>query len=137
VKEVVYTLASENVPLKEIINFIAKTANLPKEHVRRKVEKLLEDGKVSFNYRVFQEKEEAEKSYFLQLARQKPLQEIAEVYAEMAVMLERVLILNSFYAMKIRKLEAEIRELRKALRKIPNKQADKQATLRCGDESLV
>ena len=136
-KEVVCTLASENVPLKEIINFIAKTANLPKEHVKRKVEKILEEGKVRFNYKLFQQKEEAEKAYFLQLAKQKPPNEVAEVYAEMAIMLERVLILNALYTIRIRRLEAEIRELRKTLRKIPNKETDRQVTLRGGAESLV
>lgn len=114
-------LVHGNIPLQEIIDFISQTAKYPKKAVEEKVKAILEgkERQNFFNYKVFKDKEQEERKYFLNLFKTKNPREIAEVYAEMAIMLERALILNSYYIWKVKKLEGD---LRKAKRKKVSRQ---------------
>lgn len=115
IKTEALTLASEKIPTREIIDYIAKSANLPQKFVRQKVEEILSREKPKFSFKLFQRKEEEEKKYFRKLLQTRTLDEVAEIYAEMAIMLERELLLNSFLLHKNKQLQRRIKELEKAL----------------------
>jgi len=103
-------LSSEDVSLEEIIDFIAENANLPREVVRERIRLFLSGKKKKsfLSYKVFEKKEREERSYFLKLSRRKSIPELAEVFAEMAIMLERALIMNAYYIWKIKELEKKL-----------------------------
>ena len=105
-------LSSEDVSLEEIIDFIAENANLPREVVRERISLFLSGKKKKsfLSYKVFEKKEREERSYFLKLSRRKSIPELAEVFAEMAIMLERALIMNAYYIWKIKELEKKLED---------------------------
>jgi len=100
-------LVQENVSIEDIIQFIAKEKGIPYFVAEQKVQQVLQKKNVKFSYKIFEKKEEEEKKYFLKLAKSKSIDELAEIFAELSLMLERALILNSFYSFKLKKLQEE------------------------------
>jgi hypothetical protein len=115
VKDTVFSLIQEGFTIEEIIKFIAKSKGIPVWLAEQRVREFLAKEKPSFSYKLFEKKEEEEKAYFLRLAKERPIEELAEIFAEMAVMLERALVLNSFYLYKLKEKEGrrDEKEVRK------------------------
>jgi hypothetical protein len=106
-KEIV-VLLEEQIDIEEIVNFIAKTRKYPRKFVEEKIQNLLNNWKQGgFTYKVFADKEKEEKEYFLKLSKVKTIEELAEIFAEMAVMLERALVLNAFYTEKLKRVNSQ------------------------------
>jgi len=103
-------LLEEQVDIEEIVAFIAKTKKYPRKYVEERIQKLLDNWQQGgFTYKVFADKEQEEKEYFLKMSKVKTIEELAEVFAEMAVMLERALVLNAFYLEKLKKVNSQPR----------------------------
>ncbi len=101
-------LLEEQIGIEEIISFITKTKKYPRKFVEERIKKLLDNWQQGgFTYKLFAEKEKEEREYFLQMARVKTIEELAEVFAEMAIMLERALVLTAFYSEKIKHLKTQ------------------------------
>lgn len=103
-------LLEERIDINEIVAFIAKTRKYPRKFVEQRIQKLLDSWQQGgFNYRLFSDKEKEEKEYFLKMSKVKTIEELAEIFAEMAVMLERALILNAFYLEKLKSINGQTR----------------------------
>jgi cob(I)alamin adenosyltransferase len=103
-------LLEEQIDIEEIVAFIAKTRKYPRKFVEERIQRLLENWQQGgFTYKVFADKEQEEKEYFLKMSKVKTIEELAEVFAEMAVMLERALVLNAFYSEKLKRANSRAR----------------------------
>jgi len=104
--EKIAVLLSEGIETDEIVEFVSRTTGLPEEKVRERLEKYLSVWRdFGFNYKVFEQRFEEEREYFLKACKNKSPEELADIYAEMAVMLERALVLTEFYSRKLRSLQ--------------------------------
>ncbi len=107
-EEKIAVLLGEGIEQEEIVEFVSRATGMPESAVREKLEYYLSSWRdFGFNYKVFEKRFEEEKEYFLKASRTRSPEELAEIFAEMAVMLERALVLTEYYSRKLRSLQGK------------------------------
>lgn len=108
VDEKIAVLIQEGIEQEEIVQFISKATGLPEDTVRDRIERCLSKWReFGFNYKIFEKRFEEERDYFLKAYRTRNAEELADIFAEMAVMLERALVLTEYYSRKLRSLQGK------------------------------
>ncbi|WP_457569151.1 hypothetical protein [Desulfurobacterium sp.] len=108
IEQVLSVLLGEDVNTEEIISFISETFNVERGKVERSLSMFIQDNKnKGLSYKYFEKLLEKEREYFLKNYYKNGVETAAEIFAEMATLLERQMILKDYYMWKLKMVEAE------------------------------